>query len=207
MDTINLLAEGFESALLPCSLILLIPGAAMALTARSAAIPAISGFGVGVLGLSWLRFADRGGGFHPAVAAVLMLLAVVVLFVPVLRRFDLVGLGSGLLAGAGAAEIWKPCVGESFGKLLVELPGRGFSGLALMTVFLAGTLAPLIALGAAHHLIPDRVLNRIEPYWAVVGAGALVLLAAATAAGLHDDLVGRLFEWSLNDDRGPVPAG
>ena len=42
MSVSLLLAEGFESALLACSLILLVPGAAVGLTAREAAIPAIA---------------------------------------------------------------------------------------------------------------------------------------------------------------------
>ena len=74
MSYAALLAEGFESALLACSLILLVPGAAVGLTARAAAIPALSSFAIGVLTLSWLRFSERGGD-HPAllVAAALML--------------------------------------------------------------------------------------------------------------------------------------
>lgn len=207
MSIFNLLAEGFESALLPCSLILLVPGAAVGLTARAAAIPAISGFFVGTLALSWIRFGGRGGDFHPAVAAALLLLAAVLLLVPLIDRLDLVAVASGLLAGAGSAELWKPCVGEWFGSLLDELPDRGMSGLALLTVFLIGTLSPLVVMAAAHHLTPDWILDRIEPYWAILGGAVLTVLAVATVAGLHDDVVGKLFEWSVDDGRGAAPTG
>lgn len=199
----GLLAEGFESALLACSLILLIPGAAVGLLARAAAVPTIASFSVGVLGLSWLRFSDRGGDYSTWAIAGALMLAVILLLIPLLQRFDDVGgfdlpaIGAGFLAGGAAAELWLPCVGADFGELLTELPDRGASGLALLGLYLVGTLSPLIALAAAHHLIPHWLLDRLEPVWAVVGAIVLASLAVATALGFHDDLVGRLFQWSV----------
>jgi hypothetical protein len=197
MSIAGLLAEGFESALLACSLILLVPGAAVGLTARAAAVPAILSFAVGVLALSWLRFADRGGDFPPLVVAAGLMVATILLLVPLISRLDLAAIPAGLLAGAAAAELWLPCVGPDFGQLLDELPGRGASGLGLLALYLFGTLSPLVALAAIHHLTPDWVLERLEPIWAVVGGTLLALLAVATAVGLHDDLVGQLFEWSV----------
>ena len=197
MSLLSLLAEGFESALLACSLILLVPGAAVGLTARAAAVPALAGFAVGVLGLSWLRFSDRGGGYAPLLIASLLMVATILLLVPLISRLDLAAVPAGLLAGAAAAELWRPCVGETYGQLLNELPDRGYSGLGLQALYLLGTLSPLLVLGAAHHLVPDWILAKLEPVWAVVGGTALALLAVATAVGLHDDLVGKLFEWSV----------
>jgi cytochrome c biogenesis protein CcdA len=197
MSLSGLLAEGFESALLACSLILLLPGAAVGLTARAAAIPAISSFSVGVLALSWLRFSERGGG-HPALlVATALMLGTILLLVPMVSRLDLAAIPAGLLIGAGVAELWLPCVGQEFGALLGELPARGASGLGLLALYLLGTLSPLIVLAALHHLTPDRVLERLEPAWAVLGGVLLTLLALATALGFHDDLVGKLLEWSV----------
>ncbi len=85
-----------------------------------------------------------------------------------------------------------------YGELLNQLPARGYSGLGLQALYMLGTLSPLIALAAIHHLIPDWILEKLEPIWAVVGGTALALLSVATAVGLHDDLVGKLFEWSLS---------
>ncbi len=198
MSLFGLLAEGFESALLPCSLILLIPGAAAGLTARAAAIPAIASFSVAAVSLSWIRFADRGGGFSPLTIAAVLMVATILLLVPFISRLDLAAIAAGLLVGGAAAELWRPCVGAEYGELLNQLPARGYSGLGLQALYMLGTLSPLIALAAIHHLIPDWILEKLEPIWAVVGGTALALLSVATAVGLHDDLVGKLFEWSLS---------
>jgi hypothetical protein len=197
MSITGLLAEGFESALLACSLILLIPGAAVGLTARAAAVPAVASFSLGVLALSWVRFAGRGGDFPPLLVAGGLMLAAVLLMAPLVTRLDLAAIPAGLLAGGAAAELWLPCVGADFGHLLNELPDRGPSGLGLLALYLFGTLSPLIALAAVHHLTPDWILEKLEPIWAVVGGSLLALLSVATAVGLHDDLVGKLFEWSV----------
>ncbi len=199
MSVLALFGEGFEAALLTCSLILLIPGAAVALTARAAAIPALASFSVGVLGLSWLRFSDRGGGYSNLMIAAALMLATIALLVPFISRADLAALPAGLLAGGAAAELWRPCVGAEFGLLLNELPGRGISGLGPMFIYLIGTLSPLLVLGAVHHLLPERVLEKMEPAWAVIGGVLLTLLALATALGLHEDLVSKLFEWSVDN--------
>jgi hypothetical protein len=199
MSVLTLFGEGFEAALLTCSLILLIPGAAVALTARKAAIPALASFGVGVLLLSWLRFSARGGGYSNLLIAATLMLATIALLVPFISRADLAALPAGLLAGGAAAELWRPCVGAEFGLLLNELPDRSVSGLGLMFVYLIGTLSPLFVLGAVHHLLPERLLEKMAPAWAVIGGGLLTLLALATAVGLHEDLVSKLFEWSVDN--------
>lgn len=199
MSILSLLAEGFESALLACSLIILIPGAAVGLTARAAALPAMAAFSAGLLGLSWIRFSDRGGGYSNLAIAVALMLAMILLLVPFISRADLAALPAGLLAGGAAAELWRPCVGAEFGALLNELPDRNLSGLGLMAVYLIGTLSPLIVLGAVHHLVPDWILEKLEPAWAVLGGVILSLLALATVFGYHETLVGHLFEWSVDN--------
>ena len=193
----DLLAEGVESALMACSLIVLAPGVATALAARRAAVPALVAFSMAVLGSSWLRFSDRGGGLQPVLIAVILAAAVAVLLLPRSSRREIAGVGGGLLAGVGAAELWRPCVGFEFGQVLNGLPDRGIPGVALLAVYLLGVLSPLLALGAVHHLVPERHRELAEPWLAGVGAAALGALALATAFGLHDDLVGKLFEWSV----------
>lgn len=203
MTVLSLLGEGFESALLTCSLILLIPGAAVGLSARrGAAVPAMAAFAVGVLGLSWIRFSARGGGFSNLVVAAALGLAVAILVVPLIRRSGKASASSvaaGLLAGAAAAELWRPCVGEHFGQLLNGLPDRGLSGLGLMTVYLIGTLSPLVVVGALHYLVPESWRVRVEPLAAAVGGLLLGALALATAVGLHEALVSQLFLWSVDN--------
>lgn len=191
-----LVAEGFESALVACSLILLLPGVAVGLTARAAAIPAIAAYSIGVLSLAWLRFSERGGDNPPLLLAAALLLGTILLLVPMIRRLDLAAIPAGLVIGGATAELWLPCGGPQLANLLTELPDRGLSGLGWLAVYLAGTLSPLAVMAAAHHLTPDRVLERIEPTWAVIGGTALALLAVATGAGFSDELVNRLVEWS-----------
>lgn len=197
MSPLSLMAEGFESALIACSLILLIPGAAVGLTARAAAIPAMAAYGIGVLALAWLRFGERGGDHPPLLVAGALMLATILLLVPLISRLDLAALPAGLLAGGATAELWVPCGGPELGTLLGELPARGLSGLGWLALYLLGTLSPLIVLAAAHHLTPDWILERLEPIWAVVGGLLLALLAVVIAVGLSDDLVDRLVRRSL----------
>ena len=197
MSILQLLAEGFESAQLPCTLILLVTGIAVGMTARETAIPAMAGFWLSTVAFSWTRFSARGLGWHYGFAAAALILAVVILFLPPIQRLDWVAIIAGILVGFAAAELWLPCVGEHFGRLLMELPDRGLSGTLLMGIFLAGTLSPIFALAALHHLIPDWILERAEPIWSIVGGVVLSGLAIATALGYHDTILGWLFEWSV----------
>ncbi len=192
-----LLVEGFEAAILPCTLILLVPGLAAALTARETAIPALTGFCLAVLMFSWLRFSGAGAGWHPIIAAVALFIAVAMLLSPPISRLDLVALLGGALVGFAAAELWLPCVGAEFGLLLNELPTQGSSGLVSMAIYLVGALSPLLALGAIHHLTADWFLELVEPPLSIVGAALLVMLAVATAVGFHETMLASLFEWSL----------
>lgn len=192
----TLVAEGFESSVLACSLILLVPGVAVGLTARAAAVPAVAAYAVGVLSLSWLRYSDRGGDHPPLLLAAALVLGTGLLLVPLIRRLDLAAIPAGLLIGAVAAELWQPCNSPELALLLGELPDRGVSGLGWLAAYLAGTLAPLAVLAAIHHLTPDTLLERLEPIWAVVGGTLLTLLAVLTAVGLHEELTTRLVQWS-----------
>jgi len=197
MSNLMLLAEGFEAAQLPCTLILLVTGIAVGLTARETAIPAMVAFWLSVLVFSWTRFSDRGAGWHYGFAAAALILAVVILFLPPIQRLDWVAIFAGFLVGFAAAELWLPCVGEHLGRLLMELPDRGGSGLVLMAVFLAGALSPILALAAVHHLLPDWILETAEPVWSIIGGVILAGLAIATAIGYHETILGWLFEWSV----------
>ena len=194
---LSLLVEGLESAWLPCSLILLVPGAATVLAARENLVPALAGFGLASLALAWLRFSDRGGDWPVGVAAIALIGATVLLLVPLVEREQLLALGGGALAGGAAAELWEPCVGSAFGQLLNQLPGRGASGLVLLLVYLAGVLSPLVGLAAIVELFPRWLLDPARSALAVIGGAVLAVMSVATAVGLHDDIVGRLILWSL----------
>jgi len=197
MSITQLIAEGFQAALLPCSLILLVPGVAIAFASRAAFIPAVVSFAVAVSALSWVRFSARGGGFHPVVLAIAIIVGVLLLLLPLKVRLDWLSVTAGLLVGAASSELWKPCVGSEFGLLLTELPSRGYSGLFYMSIYVVCAMAPLCGLAAIHHLLPDWILEKAERIWAIGGAVILTALSVATAVGAHETLVARLFEWSV----------
>ena len=192
-----LLAEGLESAWLPCSLILIVPGIAAVLAARDELVSAVSAFAVATLLLGWLRFSNRGGDWPLGVAAVALIMATVVFFVPVIKREHLSAAAAGLLAGGAAAELWEPCVGSEFGQLLGELPDRGPSGLILMASYVIGVLAPVAGFAAIVKLFPEWLLDPARGVLAVVGGAVLATMAVSTAVGLHDEVVGQLIQWSL----------
>lgn len=195
--SLMLLVEGFAAAILPCTLILLVPGLAVALTARETALPALTGFSLAVLAFSWLRFSGNGAGWPALISAVALLVAVGILLVPPISRLDLVALLGGALTGFAAAELWLPCVGAEFGALLTSLPDAGTAGIWSMALYLLGALSPLLALGSIHHLTADWFLEIIEPPLSIVGGLLMAALAVAVAVGYHETLVGRLFEWSV----------
>lgn len=194
---IELIFEGFESALLPCSLILLLPGVAVALAARQEATAAVLGFVPASVAVGWLRFSNRIDDPSPRFVALGLAAAIVLLLVPLVRRLDVVSAAGGALAGGAAAALWLPCVGEHFGNLLDDLPNRGVTGIVPFAFYLIGVMAPVALLAAVLHLIPGPFLLPVRPFMMVLGGVILGALALTAAVGLDDDLVGRLVELSL----------
>ena len=195
---VDLVIEGFESALLPCSFVVLVPGAAAVLASRQESTPAFFGFFVGLVALSFARFSGRGGDLSTSMVALLLAIAVVLLAIPIVRRLDVVTGTGGVLVGGAAGVLWEPCVGPHFADLLNTLPDRHVAaGTVLLTAYVIGVIAPLIALAAALYLIPNPTLILARPVMLVVGCGTLALLALATAAGFSDDVIGKLVELSV----------
>lgn len=195
---LNLLLEGFSSAWLPCSLILLVPGAAALLAARHQVIPAVAGFASSAMLLAWFRFSDRGGDWPLAVAALALAVATVMFLVPLVAAEEITATIAGILAGGAASELWEPCVGPEFGQLLNSLPDNGVAGLGQLAVFMLGVLAPLAGFIALLKLTPDWIMEAAGTALSVIGGTVLAVIAVATAVGLHDDVVGKLFQWSLS---------
>lgn len=195
---VDLLIEGFESALLPCSFVVLVPGAAAVIASRQESTSAFIGFAIGLLALSFWRFSGRGGDLSTTVTALMLAAAVVLVAIPLVRRLNIVtGLG-GLLVGAAAGVLWVPCVALHFADLLNGLPDRTpVVGVALLAVYVVGVIAPLFALAAVLYLIPNPTLILARPVMLVVGCGTLAIIALATAAGFSDDIIGRLVEMSV----------
>lgn len=195
---VDLLLEGFESALLPCSFVVLVPGAASVIAARQESNSAFVGFAVGLMALSFGRFSGRVGDVPVMFSAIALAAAVVLLALPLVRRLNIVSGAGGLLAGGAAGLLWVPCVGLEFADLLNTLPDRNpIVGVVLLAAYVAGMIAPLVALAAVLFLIPNPTLILARPVMLVVGCGTLALLAATTAAGFSDEIIGRLVEMSV----------
>lgn len=195
---LDLLIEGFESALLPCSFVVLVPGAAVVIASRQESTSAFIGFFVGLVALSFWRFSGRGADLSTTVVALLLAAAVVLVAIPLVRRLNIVTGVGGLLAGAAAGALWVPCVAIHFADLLNDLPERTpVIGIALLLVYVVGVIAPLFALAAVLYLIPNPTLILARPFMLVVGCGTLAIMALATAAGFSDEIIGRLVEMSV----------
>ncbi len=196
-DAFNILAEGFETAFFPCSLVLLIPGLATAITARQESSAALVGYTAAVLVVGWLRFSARIGDTPIVVVAMGFAAAALILIVPIFRRINLVSAGGGGIAGIAAASLWEPCVGSEFGALLVDLPGGGPGSFVMMSLYLIGLVAPLGVVGAILHAIPNPTLLPVRPFMMFGGGAAFFVLAIATAVGLIDTVIGQLVQWSI----------
>lgn len=194
---LSLLIEGFGSAWLPCSLVLVVPGVATVLAGRRYAGPAAGSYAVGTAVLSWLRFADVGAGWPVLVPAVALALAAVLLVIPTSVPPGPAAVIGGALAGGAAAELWEPCVGVEFGTLLNGLPDDGVGGLPVLAIYLLGVLAPIGGVMGLLKLLPPGLVEAASGTLAVVGGAALAVMAIATAIGLHDEVVAQLFVWSL----------
>lgn len=199
---LSLLLEGLESAWLPCSLILLVPGAAVLFAGGERVVATTGGFAAATLVMAWARFAERGGDWPVGYAALALITATVVLLVPALTDREGTAdqaraVAGGSLVGFASAELWEPCVGAEFGQLLNDLPDRGVAGLVLLGTYLLGVLAPLVVVAAVLHVLPPRLIDSARPALAAIGGVVLTVMAVATAAGFHDEVVDRLFRWSL----------
>lgn len=195
---VDLLLEGFESALLPCSFVVLVPGAAAVIGSRQESTSTFAGFFVGLAALSFFRFSGRGGDLSPTVTALMLAAAAVLVSIPLVRRLNIVTGAGGLMAGGAAGVLWEPCVSIHFADLLNDLPARNpVVGAALLTVYIAGIVAPLLGLTAVLYLIPNPTLILARPVMLVIGAGTLALLALTVAAGFSDEIISELVERSV----------
>ncbi len=196
-QAIDLLLEGFETAFFPCSLVLLIPGLATAITARQESSAALTGYGAAVLVVGWLRFSARIDDTPTVIVAMAFAAAALLLIVPLIRRLNIVSATGGAIAGLAAASLWEPCVGAAFGSLLVDLPGGGPGSFVMMSLYLAGIVAPLAVLGAVLHVIPNPTLLPIRPVMMFAGGAVFFIMAIATATGFVDSVIGQLVQWSI----------
>ena len=194
----ELLFEGFSACLLPCAMVLLVPGVAVAFAARQESTPAVIGYLLAAGAGSWLFLSARTARPQPALITLALAAAIFLLVMPFVRRLDIVSGFGGALAGAAAAALWLPCPGPHLTQLLTELPTRSVSGSLLLLAYLVGLLAPLLLLTALLHLVPSAVMFPVRPFMLIAGAVVLGLIALTIAVGLHDEVINGLATRSLS---------
>jgi cytochrome c biogenesis protein CcdA len=192
----DLFGEALTTALFPCSLVLLVPGLAIATGSRHRSATATGAFLVGLLASSWLRFAGATDVWPSLITGVVFLFASLAVATDDKWSPALALGGAGAAAGAATGTLWRPCVGTEFGEVLNLIPSSGVSGGFGLGVYIAGVMAPVIALAAIVSAIPARWIIRASKHLKRFGSGALALLGIATIAGLEDRVIGRLLELS-----------
>ena len=189
--------EGVGSIGIACTLAALLPAVALVLVARKARLTVALAYLVGVTLLTWAR---ASGHWYVELSGVVMFVAsaalVVGVFVLAYRAkmpASLAATGSGVVAGALAGWLWRPCVGPKLGEILNNTDTEAARTLGLMLVYMAGALLPAVLLAVLPHALPptERFLDRLPVVavgWAVGAAYAVTL-----ATGRYDDLIGELY--------------
>ena len=193
--------EGVGSIGVACTLAALVPGVALVLVARKARLTVALSYALGATLLTWARAAGHWqvelGGAAVFLAAVLAAGAFVLGY-RAKRPASLSATGSGVVAGALAGWLWRPCVGPKLGDILNNADTEGARTLGLMLVYMLGALLPALLVAVVPHALPatKRVLDRL-PF--VVAGGAVGAAYAITlAAGRYDDLIGELYRIATN---------
>ena len=188
--------EGVGSISIACTLATLVPGVALVLVARKARLTVALFYLLGATLLTWARAA---GHWHVELSGALVFVAAAlaagtfVLAYRAKRPASLSATGSGVLAGALAGWLWRPCVGPRLGDILNNADTEAVRTLGMMLVYMAGALLPAVLLALLPHALP-----RSKPFLdllSVVAVGGAVGAAYAVtlAVGRYDDLIGELY--------------
>ena len=193
--------EGVGSVGVACTLAALVPGVALVLVARKARLTVALLYALGTTLLTWARAAGHWdvelSGAAVFVAAALAAGAFVLAY-RAKRAASLSATGSGVVAGALAGWLWRPCVGPKLAEILNNADSEGARTLGLMLVYMLGALLPALLLAVLPHAAPStkRFLDRL-PVVAVGGAVGAAY-AVTLAAGRYDDLIGELYRIATN---------
>ena len=122
-----------------CTLAALVPGVALVLVARKARLTVALSYALGAALLTWARAAGHWqvelSGAAVFVAAALAAGAFVLAY-RAKRPASLSATGSGVVAGALAGWLWRPCVGPKLGDILNNADTEGARTLGLMLVYM-----------------------------------------------------------------------
>ena len=193
--------EGVGSIGVACTLAALVPAVALVLVARKARLTVALSYALGAALLTWARAAGHWqvelSGAAVFLAAALAAGAFVLAY-RAKRAASLSATGSGVVAGALAGWLWRPCVGPKLGEILNSADTEGARTIGLMLVYMAGALLPALLLAVLPHALPGakRVLDRL--LLVAVGGAVGAAYAITLAAGRYDDLIGELYRIATN---------
>ncbi len=195
MSIVSLIVEGAQSAILPCSAVLFVPtfGAVLAARSRHLAVAAVA-IGAGALG-AFVRFADIINLF-PGWLIGLCLLAGAMLVWAGERRL-IASIAGAALIGLAASQLWEPCVGEHFGRLVTGLPNERLSQLVPFALYFVAVNTPIVLVTAGVAALSDERRRVLEKVVAPFGAAVVVVIGGLALVGQTDQLIARLVAWSI----------
>lgn len=187
------LLEGVDSIRLPCSWVLLIPGAALVVFGRRRTVLVAAVFVSLAILTAWLRFA--GWWFEAPRGVTQIILGIVIIAVSAIAWKRDEAASDALLAavvGVAASWTWIPCVGPKLGEVLNGARTQPLDHFGGTVAFLVGQFVPLLALVAVGHVWPT--LDRRLQHPAVVTGGAILLgtIGLLYTTTLFDDLASEL---------------
>ena len=196
---IDTLTEGISVITWTCTLPIGIPGLALLLVARRARLT------VGLLyvaGVALLAWAPAAGYWRTDMRGLVVVVVAVLAAGTYLAAWKAptgnssLATGSGFVGGAIAGWLWRPCVGARLGDILNQASTDELRTLALMGVYAAGALLPLLLLAVLPYAVPavGRVLDRAP--FAIAGAVVGGAYAITLAIGQYDDLIGEMYRIS-----------
>ncbi len=187
--------EGLRSSVLPCSLTLIVPIAAVALASRKRPVVAVTVATIGALVTMWIRAAGLVSGGR-ATAIVLA-----VLTIGVATWWLLPGSSPGadalvaLIPGALAGWLWQPCVGEVLGGILAAAGRRAVSSVPMLAAYSVGVLIAAFLIALARVALGDP--RRLTRVLRVAGSILALALAALVLVRLDSRVVSWLVELSV----------
>ncbi len=200
MSTIfDTLTEGIGVITWACTLTALVPGLALVFVARRARLTVALYYTAGAAFLAWAQAAGHWWVSARGAAVVIAGIVAAGTYVAAWRapgHSSPLATGAGLVGGALAGWLWRPCVGELLGDILNDASTAGPRTLGLMLIYMVGVLLPLLLVAVAPHAVPavSRVLDRLP--FAIAGATVGAAYAVALAIGQYDDLIGELYRIS-----------
>ncbi|WP_419864550.1 hypothetical protein [Candidatus Poriferisodalis sp.] len=196
---IDTLTEGIRVITWACTLTALVPGLALVLVARRARLTVALYYTAGAAFLAWAQAAGHWWVAARGTAVVIAGIVAAGTYVAAWRapgHSSPLATGAGLVGGALAGWLWRPCVGDRLGDILNDASTAGPRTLALMAVYMVGVLLPLLLIAIAAYAVPGvgRLLDRLP--FAIAGAAVGAAYAVALAIGQYDDLIGELYRIS-----------